>query len=212
MKARILALDTDEHRHAELLLPWYTNGTLDAAQRARVEAHLSQCPRCQAAAAFQARLRDAGASIVPPIVDAAQGWAAIRERLDPKPAAARRPPVGRHRRWTGWWPLAVGVQAAVMLGLAIGWVGVTLRPEPYQALGAMASAPTANALVIFRPEATEAQIRAALRASDARLVGGPTVTDAYLVQLSGPVPQALGRLRAQPGVARVESLVSGSSP
>ena len=66
--------------------------------------------------------------------------------------------------------------------------------------------------MIFRPEATEAQIRAALRASDARLVGGPTVTDAYLVQLAGPVPQALGRLRAQPGVARVESLVSGSSP
>lgn len=211
MKARILALDSDEHRQAELLLPWYANGTLDAAQRARVEAHLAQCPRCQIDAAFQARLREVGDSLVAPAADAAPGWAALRGRLDAEPAAARHPAAGRRRRWTGWWPLAVGVQAAVMLGLAIAWVGATLRPEPYHALGAATSVPAANALVVFRPEATEAQIRAALRASDARLVGGPTVTDAYLVQIAGPVPQALGRLRAQPAVARVESLVSASS-
>jgi anti-sigma factor RsiW len=210
VKARILALDSDEHRQAELLLPWYTNGTLDAAQRARVEAHLLQCPRCQADVAFQAKLRDVAGSVAAPTGDAARGWAALRERLDPKPPVVRRAGPRRRWRWTGWWPLAFGVQAAVILGLAIAWVGVTLRPEPYQTLGAATSAPAANALVVFRPEATEAQIRAALRASDARLVGGPTVTDAYLVQLAGPVPQALGRLRAQPAVSRVESLVSGS--
>jgi anti-sigma factor RsiW len=212
VKARILPLDTDEHRHAELLLPWYANGTLDAAERSRLEAHVSQCPRCQADAAFQARLRDVSGTVVSPTGDAAQGWAALRGRLDPKPAIARRPGNGSPWRWTGWWPLALGLQGAVMLGLAVVLVGVTLRPEPYRALGAATSAPGANALVIFRPDATEAQIRAALRAGDARLVGGPTVTDAYLVQTAGPVPQALERLRAQPAVARVESLVGGGSP
>jgi hypothetical protein len=68
-----------------------------------------------------------------------------------------------------------------------------------------ASAP-ANALVVFRPDATEADIRAALRAGDARLVGGPTVTDAYLLRIPDLGAAPLARLRAQRAVARVESL------
>jgi len=50
------------------------------------------------------------------------------------------------------------------------------------------------------------QIRAALRAGDAHLVGGPTVSDAYLLQLRTHNQATLSTLRSQPGVARVESL------
>ncbi|MGZ5216143.1 MAG: zf-HC2 domain-containing protein, partial [Caldimonas sp.] len=69
----------------------------------------------------------------------------------------------------------------------------------------------ANALALFHADATEQQIRAALRAVGARIVGGPTVTDAYLVRLGDPGPDALARLRAQPGVLRVESLQGEAS-
>ena len=210
MKASILPIDTDEHRHAEQLLPWYVNGTLDAKEQSRVDAHLSQCTRCRADAAFQARLRDI-AGVVPVAADVARGWAALRAQLSQKPVVAKRHGTRVPLRWMGLWPLMLGIQGAVLLGLAIALVSATLRPEPYHALGATLSAPTANALVVFRPDATEAQIRAALRASDARLVGGPTVTDAYLLQVPGPGPQALARLRAQPAVSRVESLVGEGS-
>jgi hypothetical protein len=91
-------------------------------------------------------------------------------------------------------------------------IGVSQHPDPYQALGSASSAPSANAVVVFRPDATEAQIRAALRTSDARLVGGPTVTDAYLLQMPGDGAAALKRLRAQPAVLRVESLVGKAAP
>ena len=59
---------------------------------------------------------------------------------------------------------------------------------------------------MFAASATEAQIRAALRAGDARLVGGPTVSDAYLLQLRTNDRATLAKLRGQPGVLRVESL------
>ena len=36
------------HDEAEELLPWYVTGRLDAADRERVEMHLTDCPRCQA--------------------------------------------------------------------------------------------------------------------------------------------------------------------
>ena len=49
-------------------------------------------------------------------------------------------------------------------------------------------------------------MRRALRAADARVVGGPTVTDAYLLRIPSLDADALARLRAEPAVARVESL------
>ena len=67
--------------------------------------------------------------------------------------------------------------------MAIVW---TLRPAPvageYHALSAPAEA-VATAVVRFRPDATEAQIRQGLKDSGARLVDGPTVSDAYVVRL-----------------------------
>jgi hypothetical protein len=97
---------------------------------------------------------------------------------------------------------------------AIGW---TLRPAPqagveYHALAA-APAEAGTAVVRFRPEATEAQIRAGLNASGARLQDGPTVTDAYVVRLPRDrYEAALAALRAQPAVALVEALQPATPP
>jgi anti-sigma factor RsiW len=211
VRARILPFDTDEHRQAELLLPWYSTGTLEPTERARVHAHLLQCARCQADAAFQARLR-AAPDPDPRVGRVDDGWAALRARLDPRPPAPPRAVTQGWQRWAHWWPVALGFQCALLAGLAIALVIAIRAPEPYRALGSGASAPMANALVVFRPDATEAQIRAALRASGARLVGGPTVTDAYLLQLPEPGPQALAGLRTQAAVLRVESLLGATAP
>jgi hypothetical protein len=135
--------------------------------------------------------------------DVDRDWAALRSRLEPRRSAAPRANTRGLQRWAHWWPVAVGFQCAVVLGLVIALVIAVRQPEPYRALGAGASAPVANALVVFRPDATEAQIRAALRASGARLVGGPTVTNAYLLQMPEPGPDALNGLRAA-AVLRVD--------
>lgn len=203
MKARILALDSDEHRNVQSLLPWYANATLDEAETARVDAHLAECERCQADVDFQRHLRT-HPGLAEPGGQIDRGWAALRVRLEPPPTSPRAA-AAANWRWTRWLPLALGVQAGLVLALALA-LWIPARQADYRTLGAASGVPTANALVVFRPDATEAEIRKALRVCDARLVGGPTVTDAYLLRLPDLDAQALARLRAQPAVARVESL------
>ncbi len=203
MKARVLPLDSSEHRTAQELLPWFVNGTLAAAEAAPVAAHLAQCSRCQADAAALAALR-----AVPIDVDSGdsveRGWVALRGRLDARPTETRR------TRGRPWWKLslqlALAAQAVVMLVLVGALIATTARNEPYRAMGSAPAAIEANALAVFRADATEQQMREALRAAGARIVGGPTISDAYLLRLVDLQPEMLARLRAQPGVLRVESL------
>jgi anti-sigma factor RsiW len=206
VKARLLSLDSDEHRAVQSLLPWFVNGTLGGDEAGRVEAHVADCPRCQADAAFQVRLRGLDLAAAP-AGDVDRGWAALRGRLDAQTETARRAPESPRRRWTGWLPLALGLQAAFVLVVAIAAFMPPRQPELYRTLGSAPGATAANALIVFRADATEAQMREALRSGEARLVGGPTATDAYLLRLPDRgATEALARLRAQPGVVRVESL------
>jgi hypothetical protein len=203
VKARVFQLDSDPHRAAQTLLPWYGNSTLDAEERIWFEAHLGECPRCQADVEFQRHLQTLPAAV--PAGAADRGWLALRARLDAKPAADIRPAT-KASGWAGrWLPLALGLQAVLVLVLATVWLAPQQSAE-YRTLGSTASVTTANALVVFRPEATEAAIRQALRAADARIVGGPTVTDAWLLRLPDRGAGSLARLRAEPAVARIESL------
>jgi len=212
VKARVLQLDSDQHLAAQILLPWYANATLDPDETACVEAHLVQCPRCQADVEFQRRLAADPPQEPESSVD--RGWLALRARLEPtavedrplvSPAQTRRPAAPARAWGMRWLPLALGVQAVLTLLLATVWLVVS-RPAEYRTLGTPQVTTAANALVVFRAEATEADIRRALHAADARIVGGPTVTDAWLLRLPEPGAAALARLRAAPAVARVESL------
>jgi len=207
--ARVVPLDSEEHRLAQELLPWLVNGTLDGDELAKVNAHLEQCGRCQADAAAQEALR-AIAGEPEHAATLERDWAALRARLEtdrdrPRRASGRMP----------WWrlglQLAVGLQAAVILVLAVVLAGVALPSrEPYRALGANASAASANALIVFRADASEREMRDVLRSAGARIVGGPTVSDAYLVHLADPRPQAIAGLRANRAVVRAESLEAGA--
>jgi hypothetical protein len=69
-----------------------------------------------------------------------------------------------------------------------------------------------TAVVRFRSDATEAQIRAGLEASGARIIDGPTVTGAYVVRVPRDHYQAaLAELRRQGAVALAEALEGASS-
>ena len=202
MNARIVHLGGDAHQASQVLLPWFVNGTLDAAEAAEVGAHVAQCSACQADVAAQAQWRAVAAADATPQGDVERGWAALRTRLD-APAAPGR------RAAPAWWrqplPLAVAAQAAVILVMASALVALLPPAEPYRTLGS-ATPVDANAIVVFRGDSTQAETSAALRAAGARVVGGPTATDAYLLRLPEPAAPALARLRAQAAVARAEPL------
>ena len=218
MSGQILKLEPDPHAAVQRLLPWYLTGRLETAEHDAVEAHLSQCPECRAELETerQWQLLQPGQGAQ---VDVEDGWARMRARLGGDamaiPSATRRrgwlPPAWRigarppARAWAAPALLSVGLLAAI---------GYTLRPQPlpaeYRALAAPAET-GATAVVRFRPDATEAQIRQGLKDSGARLVDGPTVSDAYVVRLPREhYAAALDKLRKAPGVALVEALESAS--
>ena len=213
MKADVLPIDGAEHQAVQHLLPWHGNALLSASEAARVEAHVAECPRCQADLAWQARLRLASADAVPaegPASDLDRRWVALREQLASTDAASSHRARTRSPRRTVslGWSFALAAQAALLLAFALvaAWPALSPHAESYRGLGAGPVNTAANAIIVFGADTTEAQIRAALRAGDARLVGGPTVSDAYLLQLRTTDRDTLARLRAQPGVLRVESL------
>jgi anti-sigma factor RsiW len=209
MKARILSFDSDEHRAAQELLPWFVNGTLGAAEASSVARHLAHCSRCQGDAAEHAHLRTTAADVeTGGNVDL--DWALLRRRMEGLP---RSPPGAPTNAQPRWWrqrlvPI-VGLQTAALLALAVVLLS-PLHDERYRTLGAPA-ADEANAVAVFRSDATNQQILAALHAAGARIVGGPTVTDAYLLHVTTVDRDALSRLRAQPGVLSVEALLGDAS-
>jgi cysteine synthase len=66
---------------------------------------------------------------------------------------------------------------------------------------------------VFKPDTTEREMRRILQASGARVVDGPTVTDAYVLALpAAQAPAALARLRAEPAVTLAQALGTEDLP
>jgi anti-sigma factor RsiW len=230
MSGQILRLEPDPHVAVQRLLPWYLTGRLETAEHDIVETHLAQCPECRAELETERRWQllhpGQGAQ-----VDVEEGWARMRARLagelprpaPPEPLLTPAPaPIGPRRGWLppAWrsaprLPGRAWAAPALLSVALLAAIGFTLRPAvapvgDYHALAAPGEA-GATAVVRFRADATEAQIRRGLNESGARLVDGPTVSDAYVVRLPREhYAAALEKLRRQPGVALVEALESAS--
>ena len=199
----------DPHEQAEELLPWYATGQLDEGDRSIVEAHLAACARCQRQLAGERRMVDRFQSFSPEVDS---GWARMRQRIEGS-QPARQSWIARNA--ADLWQLlkrpavaALATAQVALLAIAAA-IAPSLGSAPaYVALGDKAQpAPSANVIILFRPEATEAGMRDALRQSGASLVGGPTDADAYL--LSVPAPQrarALQKLRADNEVVMAEPI------
>jgi anti-sigma factor RsiW len=211
--ASIIRLNLDRHREVQTLLPWYVTDQLDAADRARVEAHLADCAECRAELSLERHL-DAGVAGLPLGVE--QDWAEFRRRLRAASTGRSRAATAVARLWRRLgrraslgWVLAAQMAAVLVVGALLLPFG---RPAPYRALGTVAPAPVGNVMVIFRPDASERDLRQILRASGARLVGGPTAADAYvLIVPAAERPTALTRLRGDADVVLAEPIDPGEA-
>jgi anti-sigma factor RsiW len=200
----LIRTEPQPHDAAEELLPWYATGQLDEPERIRVEEHLSSCSGCREQLAVERRLIHEFRGQAPE-VDA--GWTRLRHRIEDQ----RKPPRHQPRSAAGLRDLirrpALAALAAAQLAFVViaGGALLSLSRPSYHALGSAPVAQSGNVLVIFRADATVADIRDALHASGASIVGGPTSADAYLLR----VPQqqrkiALAKLKADNQVQLAE--------
>src|SRR5437867_6255467 len=116
--ARIIPFRRDEHREAQLLLPWNAKGRLEDDDRARVEAHLATCAECAAELALEQAL---AAELAELPLEADLGWARLRERMAAAPPLRRGRPQARRRNLATWGAGAAGICVGALLGV------ITLR-------------------------------------------------------------------------------------
>ncbi len=222
MTGRIISLHSDLHNDTCALLPWYATGRLDAEDTARVEAHLPVCAQCQADLVVERRLHAALAGLAEPAGDVDAGFEALRGRLAPRPPGMRAQLDRAGRQWRQSAPWLRWAVAAELLLLVVGAAAmVAMHPAAvspvsqnrieYRTLGAAPEPASANIVVVFRPEVRESELRQTLRDSNARLVGGPTAADAYLLHVDAAArAAALERLRHQGAIVLAEPVDAGS--
>ena len=117
----------------------------------------------------------------------------------------------------GWRNWALAGQFAVIAGLAALLLpgGPETQAPAYRALGSATDGgvETADVAVMFRPDARFDQVQPLLQASGARIVDGPTVTGAYLLNVDpAQAPRLLAALRAHPAVQLAEPLGAKARP
>ena len=199
------------HKGTEELLPWYATGQLDDDERALVEQHLSVCAHCRRQLAFDRRMINDFASLTP---EADAGWMRLRRRVEARQswrrrtvraAAAARQVLSRPAI------AALAVAQLAFVVLAASLLTSLSRPS-YRALGSAPPPQSANAILMFRPDTTEPQLRLLLRSNGVSLVGGPTSADAYLVHVPLQTrPAVLARLGSDQHVTMAEPIDGGGS-
>jgi anti-sigma factor RsiW len=193
MTGQVLPFDTAAHKVADVLLPWFVNGTLEDDERALVEKHLGQCEHCRREFQWLQELHAACASASPAVPR-------LRERLMARRTTQRN----------AWTRAVIAAQLAAILILGAVVVSDETRSS-YRTLGAADSAARASAslVVVFDPATTESDMRRLLRAAGARIVDGPTQANAYLLDVAPESrEQAIQALKADRRVVLVQSLAA----
>ena len=214
------------HRDVQACLPWYVTGQLEAADWARVEAHLEGCAQCRedlkaerALAACVAELPAASGRSVD------QGWTSLRRNLERRNTATRPRAASWLQGVASWMKESMNVRlsspwlgpamlAQACVFMAVGAV-VSHRAAPpprlYQTLSAPPVARVANVVVLFRPETTERSLQELLEASHARFVDGPTVSGAYLLEVpAAALDPTVDRIRRSADVVLVQPIDAGA--
>ncbi len=224
MNGKIVEMEASEHQRAQKLLPWLLAGTLHGADLALVRGHLRHCQECRDDLDWQRELMAAPPPTLSEL-NMERAFAAIGGRLDavarPLPPRVRLAAwlrdiwrdiwldAGRPQRW------AMGLQGVALAGLALALLVRGGLPSDaaanYRALSAsprpVPPTQSGNAMVVFKPDTPERELRRILQTGGARIVDGPTVTDAYMLHLPGAAPgQGVAALRREPAVLLAESL------
>ena len=196
----------DQHEQAQMLLPWFANGTLDASEAAMVEAHLAQCEACSEELAECIAMRELYAAM--PVQGTPQQSAPLR-------AGNVTPIRGLRRGLSSGWGRAAG--AAVAAAAALTLIVVVTPSErdsgEYRLLGSNSGDRSGNAIVLFSPDTAERDLRAALEGADAKVVDGPTASGAYIVRVPAETrADALEQLRGLPQVVLAEPVDAAGGP
>ncbi|MQA36643.1 zf-HC2 domain-containing protein [Rugamonas aquatica] len=127
----------------------------------------------------------------------------------PRPVSWWRAAAANQPSWLRW---TVAAQWVAIIGLGALLLRPDSDPAPYRVLGSAISN-GGNLVVVFQPNTSERDLRRVLQAQGARVVDGPTVTDAYLLTVpAANRDRALQAMRADPAVKLAEPLDAGSSP
>ena len=184
-----------EHTRAELLLPWFVNGTLDERELDFVNSHLGRCADCRRAVVLEMELAQ---KISAPTETPGPDFESLRVQL--RGARRRR---SRARDWlTG---------AAVTTSMLIVATLLFLVPPEEAEYQGLTSAPEAHpgpvVQVVFVPQTTERELRTLLLESGGTVVDGPSSRGVYRISLpteTDPVASA-AQLAAHPAVLFAEA-------
>jgi hypothetical protein len=213
--AEIIRLNGDSHRQTQTLLPWYVNGSLEPEEIAQLEAHLVECADCRADLKLEQALCISVAALPD---DMEHGWIKLRDRVQGQPPhsphpAFRQPSFLDRGLPTGWVIMAQAASFAAIAALT--WFAMA-PPKPaaaYRALGSAPAVAAGNVVVVFKPTTTERDLRGALVGEAARIVDGPTASDAYVLHVAAATRgAALARLRANSHVLLAEPIDADGRP
>jgi Putative zinc-finger len=212
MNGRIIKFEGSVHAESDRILPWLVNGTLTGDERLQVEQHLVECEQCQREVAWLRTIQDEyneDRSVN-------DEWSTptmrrLHRRMGTEHtvsmASPARPSAWRHRGRRLYWLAAAQTVLILVLGVAL----FQERQVSYHTLSAPEDKGYLFA-VAFDPRISEDQLRQLVRASDARIVGGPTETGAYLLRVpSERATAARTMLRSSARVTKVEDLEAGAS-
>lgn len=214
MSGQVLKFDDSAHRSVDASLPWFVNGTLERDEAAAVERHLRECARCRREVDLLRQLHVVCAT-GDPAPDPTPSYRQLHERI-----ARRRWPVsladcvrdlfGSWQRAPAWtkWAIAVEFAAIVMVAPRIV-APIGESPAPYRTLGAPDTrvTPDHTMAVVFAAQTPESELRRIVRTAGARVVDGPTESNAYVLEIpAGRRAAALAALRAEPAVVLAQPL------
>lgn len=198
---------------AQLLLPWQVNRTLDEAQRAAMKRELASDATLDAEAAWLASLRHILHEEPPRRADDA-GLDTLMARI----AAEREGrlvnlPTRPERTRPTWLTRGFALAASIILAQAI-LLGVALEKGGSDLLRPLSGSPQAvqgvHLQVVFREQATESAMRAALISVKGEIVAGPGVLGVYTVRVERQNAEA-ALLRLRQNSAVVESALREES-
>ena len=218
MEREISTPDDPEHASMTELLPWYVNGTLDDAERSRLEVHLRACPVCRADLTFETRVQDTLAAETPIDYIPAASLKRLQDRLDGLDIeAGAKTPVPTMRHQTNRpirWHLAVAASTAILaVALALiaadRWTRSGARPlaNYHTVTSTRPTAPGEAIRAVFAPTITLVELQALLDESQLRIVAGPTEAGVYSLAPTSarPIDSSLRMLRQNAAVRFAES-------
>jgi anti-sigma factor RsiW len=200
-------------------LPWYVNGTLNAKDRAVMDAHLAETPAAREELRFYERMTATmkrRADSIPEDI----GLAKTLARIQAVPRAASSPPkssAADNESWFsrllggGWMKPALGFAMAVILGQSVLLVqqreeAIIYRSKTPLAPTAATGAKTEAAFlrVVFKASATEGELRLLLASTQAWVAGGPGQAGEYYLRFAPDhVQSALEALKASGVVSEI---------